>query len=149
MLHAYRNPVRVFQFDDLTMLIGADAARRVLGLEMATYEGAGLIVHAMPARPRDVPEVTIMPRSVHDILDRADELAKRFEDYEPSADDEVGIAEHLLRRAAMARARSERQISEAVGAARRPGTSWKRIGVEVGISARAAHQRYVTMAKSA
>jgi hypothetical protein len=89
-----------------------------------------------------------MPRSVQDILDHADELAKRFEDYEPSPDDEVAVAEHLLRRAAVARARSERQISEAVDAARRAGISWKRIGVELGISAQAAQQRYGTASKS-
>ena len=29
-----------------------------------------------------------MPRSVEDILKHADELAKRFEDYEPRAEDE-------------------------------------------------------------
>jgi hypothetical protein len=90
-----------------------------------------------------------MPRSAQDILDHADELAKRFEDYEPSPDDEVAVAEHLLRRAAMARARSERQISEAVDAARRAGISWKRIGVELGISAQAAQQRYGSVPKSA
>ena len=90
-----------------------------------------------------------MPRSVQDILDHADELAKRFEDYEPSPDDEVAVAEHLLRRAAMARARSERQISEAVDAARRAGISWKRIGVQLGISAQAAQQRYEWVSKSA
>lgn len=83
-----------------------------------------------------------MPRSIQDILDHADDLAKRFEDYEPSPDDEVAVAEHLLRRAALARARSERQIGEAVGAARRAGISWKRIGVELGITAQAAQQRY-------
>jgi hypothetical protein len=27
MLHPYRNPIRVFDLDDLTMLIGADTAR--------------------------------------------------------------------------------------------------------------------------
>ena len=83
-----------------------------------------------------------MPRSLQDILDHADDLAKRFEDYEPSPDDEVEVAEHLLRRAALARARSERQISEAVEAARRAGISWKRIGSELGISAQAVQQRH-------
>ena len=44
-------------------------------------------------RPRDestreVSEVMSMPRTIKDILDHADELAKRFEDYEPSATDE-------------------------------------------------------------
>jgi hypothetical protein len=83
-----------------------------------------------------------MPRSIQEILDHADELARRFEDYEPSPDDEVAVAEHLLRRAALARARSERQIAEAVETARRSGLSWKRIGAELGTSAQAAQQRY-------
>ena len=90
-----------------------------------------------------------MPRSVQDILDHADQLAKRFEDYEPSPDDDVAVSEYLLRRAALARARSEREVSEAVGAARRAGISWKRIGTELGISAQAAQQRYGPLTKSA
>ena len=91
----------------------------------------------------------MMPRSIQDILDHADDLAKRFEDYEPSPDDEVAVAEHLLRRAALARARSERQISEAVELARRAGISWKRIGIEIGITAQAAQQRYGPVTRSA
>ena len=57
-----------------------------------------------------------MPRSMQDILDHADELAKRF---------------------------------EAVEAARRAGISWKRIGIELGISAQAVQQRYGTTTKRA
>jgi hypothetical protein len=91
-----------------------------------------------------------MPRSMQNILDHADELAKRFEDYEPSSDDEVGVAdEYLLRRATLARARSERQIADAVEAARRAGIPWKRIGAELGISAQAAQQRYGAIARPA
>jgi hypothetical protein len=90
-----------------------------------------------------------MPRSIQEILDHADELAKRFEDYEPSPGDEVDVAEYMLRRAAVARARSERQIAEAVDAARRSGMSWKRIGAELGISAQGAQQRYGHPLKSA
>jgi hypothetical protein len=86
---------------------------------------------------------------MQDILDHADELSKRFEGYEPSSDDEVGVAEYLLRRATLARARSERQIAEAVEAARRAGIPWKRIGAELGISAQAAQQRYGVIAKPA
>jgi len=89
-----------------------------------------------------------MPRSMQDILDHADELAKRFEDYEPSPDDEVDVAEYLLRRAALGRAQSERQVAEAVAAARRVGLSWKRIGAEIGISAQGAQQRYGNLAES-
>ena len=83
-----------------------------------------------------------MPRPPQEILEHADDLARRFVGYEPSADDEVAVAEHLLCRAAMARAQRERQISKAVEAARRAGISWKRIGSELGISAQAVQQRH-------
>ena len=62
-----------------------------------------------------------MPRSIQEILDHADELAKRFEDYEPDPGDERPVEEYLIQRAALARARSERQIVEAVTAARSQG----------------------------
>lgn len=52
MLHAYRNPVRVFDLDDLIMLVGADEAGRLLEIGVATAEGVEFIVHAMAARPR-------------------------------------------------------------------------------------------------
>lgn len=52
MLHAYRNPIRVFEFDDLTILIGPDAAGRLLEVGSATAEGIEFIVHAMPARQK-------------------------------------------------------------------------------------------------
>ena len=52
MLHAYRHPIRVFDLDDLTMLIGADTAGRMLEIGVATSEGIDFIVHAMPARPK-------------------------------------------------------------------------------------------------
>jgi hypothetical protein len=51
MLHAYRNPIRVFDLDDFVMLIGADERGRVLELGVASAEGLEFIVHAMPARP--------------------------------------------------------------------------------------------------
>jgi len=49
-LHAYRHPIRVFDLDDLTMLIGADTAGRMLEIGIATSDGIDFIVHAMPAR---------------------------------------------------------------------------------------------------
>lgn len=52
MLHAYRHPIRVFEFDDLTMLVGADKAGRVLEVGLAAAEGMEFIVHAMLARPK-------------------------------------------------------------------------------------------------
>ena len=83
-----------------------------------------------------------MPRSIQEILDHADELAQRLEDYEPSPDDERPVEEYLLERAAVARARGERQILEAVTTARAKGISWQRIGEILGTSPQAAHQRY-------
>ena len=52
MLHADHHPVRVFALDDLTMLIGADEAGRVLEVGVASAEGFEFIVHAMSARPK-------------------------------------------------------------------------------------------------
>jgi hypothetical protein len=51
MLH-YRNPIRVFDLDGLTMLIGSDAAARLLEIGVSKAEGIEFIVHAMPARDR-------------------------------------------------------------------------------------------------
>lgn len=52
ILHAYRNPIRVFDLDDLTMLIGPDQSARLLEIGIAHAEAIDFIVHAMPARPR-------------------------------------------------------------------------------------------------
>jgi hypothetical protein len=84
-----------------------------------------------------------MPRSVQDILDHADELAKRFEDYEPAADDERDP--HVfaaLRSAVVSRSDAERSIKAAVADARENGYSWGLIGSLLGTSGEAARQRY-------
>jgi hypothetical protein len=86
-----------------------------------------------------------MPRSIQEILDHADELAKQFEDYEPTDGDERRVEEYLLQRAALARARSERQVLDAVIAARAAGASWSKIGSLLGTSAQAAQQRYASV----
>jgi hypothetical protein len=39
MLHAYRNPTRVFELDDLVMLIGGDESGRMLEIGVAAAEG--------------------------------------------------------------------------------------------------------------
>jgi hypothetical protein len=54
MLHAYRNPIRTVQLDDLVMLIGADASGGMLEVGVAQAEGVAFILHAVPARPRFV-----------------------------------------------------------------------------------------------
>ena len=52
MLHAYRHPIRVFDLDGLTMLIGPDESARLLEVGVADAEGVDFIVHAMPARAK-------------------------------------------------------------------------------------------------
>ena len=52
MLHAYRNPIRVFELDDLIMLIGGDESGRMFEIGVAAAEGIEFIVHAMPARDK-------------------------------------------------------------------------------------------------
>ena len=89
-----------------------------------------------------------MPRSIQEILDHADELAARLEAYDPNADDERKVEEYLLERAALARARSEQKVVEAVVAARAQGLSWQRIGQILGTSAQAAQQRYGPVAET-
>ena len=88
-----------------------------------------------------------MPRSVQDILEHADELSQRFEDYEPPRGDEVTMEGYLLKRAVMARARCEGQTVEAVAAARSRGIAWSRIEEILGTSPQAAQQRYGAIVK--
>ncbi len=52
MLHAYRHPIRVFELDDLDVLISADAAGCMLEIGVTTAEGVEFIIHAMAARPK-------------------------------------------------------------------------------------------------
>ena len=84
-----------------------------------------------------------MPRSVRDILAHSEELAARFEDYEPAAGDERDPAVYVaLREAVVSRADAERSIKDAVEAARQHGYSWAFIGKIIGTSGEAARQRY-------
>lgn len=84
-----------------------------------------------------------MPRSVEEILQHADELAERFENYEPNPADELDAgAVTLLRAAVQERSQAERHLIDAIRAARESGMSWSTIGNLVGTSGEAARQRY-------
>jgi hypothetical protein len=52
MLHAYRHPMRVFELDDLIMLIGSSESADLLEIGVVIGEGIEFIVHAMPARKK-------------------------------------------------------------------------------------------------
>ncbi|MEO6715171.1 MAG: hypothetical protein ABIM89_17350 [Mycobacteriales bacterium] len=86
-----------------------------------------------------------MPRTVQDILDHAEELAKRFENYEPAANDERDPQVFAaLRDAVVSRSDAERLIKTAVTDARAHGYSWAFIGSLLGTSGEAARQRYAS-----
>lgn len=84
-----------------------------------------------------------MPRSMQEIIDHADELAKVFEDYEPKPEDERDPAcwNELVRVARM-RSDTERAVAEAVKRAHAAKYSWGVIGSLLGTSGEAARQRY-------
>ena len=52
ILHAYRNPTRVFRLDDLVMLVGPSQSGQLLEIGVSRAEGIDFIVHAMPARAK-------------------------------------------------------------------------------------------------
>jgi hypothetical protein len=84
-----------------------------------------------------------MPRSAEEILARADELARRFEDHDPAPGAMRDAS--ALRDVASAFARladSERALATAVHAARADGHSWAAIAAMLGTSGEAARQRY-------
>lgn len=84
-----------------------------------------------------------MPRSIQEILQHADELAHRFETYEPDPSDELDPgAVTLLRDAIHERSQAERHLIDAIRAARQSGMSWSAIGTFVGTSGEAARQKY-------
>ena len=86
-----------------------------------------------------------MPRTVDEILAHADELAARFEHYEPSDADELDAsAVAALRAAVQERSAAERHIVEAVRQARKAGMAWSSIGTFIGTSGEAARQRYAS-----
>ena len=84
-----------------------------------------------------------MPKSLDELIARADEFADRFEAYEPREHDRGKEPPLLaLRRVARRRALIERELAETVRAARVSGVSWRDIGDAVGTSGEAARQRY-------
>lgn len=86
-----------------------------------------------------------MPRSIEELLARADDFADKFEAYEPDEAERGEPALMALRRASYKRALVERELLEAVRTARKDGVSWERIGTELGTSGEAARQRYGTL----
>ena len=87
-----------------------------------------------------------MPRTVEEILQHADELAARFEDYEPNPADEIDLTVvPNLRHAVAEQSAAERHLIDAIRDARAAGMSWASIGTFVGTSGEAVRQRYTDL----
>ena len=86
-----------------------------------------------------------MPRSVKEIIEQAEELAQRFERFEPDPADRARARSlAAVHRATLSRAQAEAKLAEAVTRARADGHSWSAIGAMLGTSGEAARQRYGT-----
>jgi hypothetical protein len=84
-----------------------------------------------------------MPRTIQEILDHAEDLARRFENYDPETQDSRETAAlDAVRDAVIARSEAELALAKAVRAAHGAGHSWQSIGVMLGTSGEAARQRY-------
>lgn len=84
-----------------------------------------------------------MPRSVKEIIEQAEELAHRFEEFKPDPRDRARARSlAAVHRATLARAQAEAKLVEAVRRARAEDHSWSAIGAMLGTSGEAARQRY-------
>ncbi len=84
------------------------------------------------------------PRSIEDIKARADEFADAFENYDPKPGDQDAPIPPVMavKLAAWRRDTAERELAEAVRAAREQRLSWREVGEAIGTSGEAARQRY-------
>lgn len=83
-------------------------------------------------------------RTIEEIKARADEFADAFENYEPKAGDREAPVPPVMavKLAAWRRDAAERDLAEAVRAAREQRLSWREVGAAIGTSGEAARQRY-------
>jgi hypothetical protein len=151
-LHACRHAMWTALIGDegFTMVIGGDTAGRLLEVgHVISDDDVVVIVHAMP-HPSEVPphrpKVMTMAktrRSVQDILDNAEALAKRFEQTDPDTlhwtptEPLARVAEAVQTRAA-----AERELLDAIAAARQTGATWAVLGQTLGTSGEAVRQKY-------
>jgi hypothetical protein len=90
-----------------------------------------------------------MPMSLQYALDHADDLAKRFEDWESDASRTFDAAPlREVRACLIARAEAEKALIRAVAGARQAGLPWASIAMVLGVSAEAARKKYGDLIKS-
>ena len=87
-------------------------------------------------------------RTIADITARADEFADAFENYDPRPGDQDAPLPPIMavKLAAWRRDTAERELAEAVHAARKQQLSWRELGEAMGTSGEAARQRYRAVA---
>jgi hypothetical protein len=85
-----------------------------------------------------------MRRSLTDLVAHADQLADAFENYDPAPGDFDAPLPPLMavKLAAFRRAAAEKELAEAIHAAREANLSWRELGEAIGTSGEAARQRY-------
>lgn len=143
-------PLRMVDLgEEMVLVIGADAAGRILEIVVAGYGAPRQrVIHAMPLRPKSTAtcEVTTMtnPRAPH-LRDEAE--AERAEALLDALDPEVAPAQDPvdLRRIGLAvRGIEEAKaaLEAAIAAARAAGRSWTEIGTVLGVSRQAARERF-------
>ncbi|MDR3202932.1 MAG: hypothetical protein LBT54_07380 [Bifidobacteriaceae bacterium] len=83
-------------------------------------------------------------RSIEDIKARADAFADAFENYDPKPSDQNAPLPPVMavKLAAWRRDTAERELADAVRAAREQRLSWREVGEAIGTSGEAARQRY-------
>lgn len=83
------------------------------------------------------------PRTTDQLAATADEIAKKFEDYEPKPGDKKDAAPlRGIREAFEDAAHAQQRLTDRVIFARAAGFSWNTIGIMLGTSGEAARQRY-------
>ena len=88
----------------------------------------------------------VRPPPQKDLAGRADERAERFEDYDPGEEDLGSPLPPLMtvRLAQFRRTQAEKELAEAIHAARDAKISWRELGEAIGTTGEAVRQRYAS-----
>lgn len=85
-----------------------------------------------------------MRPSLTDLIAHADQLADAFESHDPAPEDFDAPLPPLMavKLAAFRRAAAEKELAQAIHAARKAHLSWRELGEAIGTTGEAARQRY-------
>ena len=85
-----------------------------------------------------------MRPSLTDLIAHADQLADAFESHDPAPEDFDAPLPPLMavKLAAFRRAAAEKELAQAIHAARQANLSWRELGAAIGTTGEAARQRY-------